>query len=409
MKRKLFLTFVCLAFFVGAVYAQDVITKRNGEDIKAKVTEVSTSIVKYIEYIDGPVQSIYASDVFKIKYKDGSRDVFEIDPDTKKISVKHFEAETPTPTPTPPTPLPVKRVSNGTFEMLACDGASVSFRAVVETPVYSVSLVSGKQTVKASTIYNTKGNMRYNGTITKDGSTRLFNSTGIQLLKNTEVQCGFKDVPAGFVPKQIVFLTGKNAAPMSYDLVAGAWIKPKPVKDPDKKDTKSTIDKDTKSTTEQTGQSIPKPVASDTFKIQTSEPPIDSVTQEPLQDTLVDRPVPEKTVTEIKFPGGSCKLKKVNINTSFPFFTDKKNNNFDVELRYTVKNADGKRISEVLNILYEQGRFVAPDGTSYKAGAAFTPDKGSIYYLIATVPKNVDVMTLKFVFDGQILELQTKR
>jgi hypothetical protein len=541
MKRKLFLAVACLAFFVRAVYAQDIISKRTGEDVKAKVTEVSTDYVKYrkFEHLTGPVHNIAASDVFRIKYEDNSRDVFEKDPTTGKIRIKHFEAEVaPTPplSSTSPSVETVKRVSNGTFEMLAFDGVSVSFRAVVETQVYSVSQVSDGRTVKASSISNTKGNIRRsNGTIAKEGSSFLLNRTGTQLLKNTEVQCSFNNVPAGFVPKTIVFLTGENAVPMSYDLVTGAWIKPK----------STTLEQTKPQTVEQTKPQIaeqakpptPKPeqpksttigssdsqtsaskiqvrrVDNGTFEMLSfdgssvsframvetpiysvsqisggrtikasninntkgdirfsngataiagsslrfnktdmlllkntevrcsfndvpagfipemivfltsenavpmsydlavgdwikQEQPNDSHEQEQSQGATTDN-VTAKTVNEIKFPGGSCKLKKVNVSTSFPFFTNKKNNNFDVELEYTIKNTDGKRNSEVLNILYEQGRFVAPDGTSYKAGAAFTSNKGFTYYLIATVPKNVDVMTLKFVFDGQILELRT--
>jgi hypothetical protein len=35
-------------------------------------------------------------------------------------------------------------------------------------------------------------------------------------------------VPAGFVAQTIVFLTGETAAPMSYDIATGKWIKPEP-------------------------------------------------------------------------------------------------------------------------------------------------------------------------------------
>jgi hypothetical protein len=548
MKRKLFLVVACLAFFVRAVYAQDILMKRNGEDIKTKIAEVSTDVVKYrkFEYLTGPVHNIATSEVFMIKYEDGSKDVFEKDSATGAIRIKHVEAEaasSPAPLPSAsPTPAKsanqVKQVSNGTFEILAFDGASVSFRAVVETPVYSVSQVLDGRTVKASSISNTKGNIRRsNGTAAEAGSSLLLNKTGIRLLKNTEVRCSFNNVPSGFVPKTIVFLTGENADPMSYDLVAGAWIKSKPTTKPEQtkpqtvEQTKPQVAGQPKPSTPKPEQPKPTTVSPDnqtpaskmqvrqvdngtfemlafdgssvsframvetpvysvsqvsggrtikasnisntrgdirfsngataiagsslrlnktdmllskntevrcsfddvpagfvpeTIVLLTSEnadpmsydiaagdwikpeQPDDSQKQEQSQDVPETDNVSGQTVTEIKFPDGSCTLKNVNVNTSFPFFTNDKDNNFDVELEYTVKNANGKRLSEVLNILYEQGRFVAPDGRGYKAKAAFTPQKGSTYYLIATVPKDVDVLTLVFVFDGQRLELRVK-
>jgi hypothetical protein len=48
------------------------------------------------------------------------------------------------------------------------------------------------------------------------------------LPKNTEIRCRFENIPAGFVAQTIVFLTGETAAPMSYDIATGKWIKPEP-------------------------------------------------------------------------------------------------------------------------------------------------------------------------------------
>ena len=60
--------------------AQDVITLKNGEEIKAKVTEISTSEIKYkrFENQDGPTIVIAKSDVFIISYEGGRREVINV-------------------------------------------------------------------------------------------------------------------------------------------------------------------------------------------------------------------------------------------------------------------------------------------------------------------------------------------
>ncbi|MDR1594476.1 MAG: hypothetical protein LBS43_08350 [Prevotellaceae bacterium] len=394
MQNKLLLLFACFAFFAGSLKAQDVITKQNGEAITVQITEVSADIVKYkkIENLTGPDYSISAADIFVIKYENGSRDIFEKNPATGKIQIRHVEAEnkpqqpvqdktpdTPAPAPVPEPkqasepkgvtdelPVPaegetlyegtavfpnidvqdfrvvfllsadnntihswkiiykklkiggnsidgvisgvsrftvgkdttyldmgytkilgltfvnggatakirhkyvgtdysssysynnktevdfgttdiifkilkgkgpaissqVKQASNGTFEMLGFDDNSVSFRAVVETPFYMASLSSGDRTLKASSIRNTKGNIHIGtGATATQGSQLLLggNSQNLRLPKNTEVQCEFENVPAGFIPKTITLLTDEKAAPMSYNIASSEWIKPKQI------------------------------------------------------------------------------------------------------------------------------------------------------------------------------------
>ncbi|MDR2775345.1 MAG: hypothetical protein LBC19_11515 [Tannerella sp.] len=96
MKRKLILLLACLAFFAQGSYAQDVITKKNGDGVKAKVAEISAEYVKYkkFENLTGPDYTIAASDIFMIKYEDGSRDMFEKNPQTGAIQIRHIAAET---------------------------------------------------------------------------------------------------------------------------------------------------------------------------------------------------------------------------------------------------------------------------------------------------------------------------
>lgn len=61
-----------------ALKAQDVITMKNGDEIQAKVIEVGTEEIKYKIYgtDDSPLYVISKSNVFMIKYKNGSKDMF---------------------------------------------------------------------------------------------------------------------------------------------------------------------------------------------------------------------------------------------------------------------------------------------------------------------------------------------
>jgi hypothetical protein len=54
------------------------ITKKNNEDIKAKVLEVTTSEIKFkkFENLDGPTFSLSKADVIMIRYENGTKDLF---------------------------------------------------------------------------------------------------------------------------------------------------------------------------------------------------------------------------------------------------------------------------------------------------------------------------------------------
>lgn len=56
----------------------DLITLKTGEEIKAKVTEIGTNEIKYIKCDNktGPTYTIKKSDIFMIKYANGSKDFF---------------------------------------------------------------------------------------------------------------------------------------------------------------------------------------------------------------------------------------------------------------------------------------------------------------------------------------------
>jgi len=76
-RVKLFIFILCISGISGiSVYAQDVITMRNGDEIKAKVTEITSSEIKYkrFENLDGPTVSVRRADVTAIVYENGTRE-----------------------------------------------------------------------------------------------------------------------------------------------------------------------------------------------------------------------------------------------------------------------------------------------------------------------------------------------
>ena len=58
--------------------AQDVIIKRNGDDIEAKVLEILDSEIKYkkFNFLDGPTYTEKKSEILIIRYENGSKDIF---------------------------------------------------------------------------------------------------------------------------------------------------------------------------------------------------------------------------------------------------------------------------------------------------------------------------------------------
>jgi hypothetical protein len=77
MKKNVIL----LAMFFGSMAtlsAQDIITLKNGDDIKAKVQEIGISDVKYkkFENLTGPTYTLQKTEIFMIKYESGDKDVF---------------------------------------------------------------------------------------------------------------------------------------------------------------------------------------------------------------------------------------------------------------------------------------------------------------------------------------------
>ncbi|OFX71034.1 MAG: hypothetical protein A2X12_05725 [Bacteroidetes bacterium GWE2_29_8] len=73
IMRKTFIIISIIFVLVTSLVAQDFITTKNGEEIKAKVLEITQTEVKYkrFENIDGPIYTVNKSDLLIIKYANG--------------------------------------------------------------------------------------------------------------------------------------------------------------------------------------------------------------------------------------------------------------------------------------------------------------------------------------------------
>ena len=87
VKNSMLIAFV----FVSSLTtnAQDLIIKRNGDEIQAKIIEVGTDEIKFkkFDHIDGPLFVVAISEIIFIKYEDGSKEVFE----EKKTSASNIQ------------------------------------------------------------------------------------------------------------------------------------------------------------------------------------------------------------------------------------------------------------------------------------------------------------------------------
>ena len=82
IKRWLIAIFILTS---TSLFAQDIIVLKNGDEIKAIVQEIGTDAIKYKKFENqaGPTYTMTKSDVFMIKYQNGSKDVFQTENETK--------------------------------------------------------------------------------------------------------------------------------------------------------------------------------------------------------------------------------------------------------------------------------------------------------------------------------------
>ena len=77
--KKIFLLFVGLFGSLVVSQAQDLITTKKGEDIQAKILEISSNEIKYKKFsnLDGPSYIINTSEVLMVRYENGEKDIFD--------------------------------------------------------------------------------------------------------------------------------------------------------------------------------------------------------------------------------------------------------------------------------------------------------------------------------------------
>ncbi len=77
MKRIVYFI-LTLGLFTTSIYSQDVITKKTGEDIISKISEITQTEIKYKKFdnLQGPTFSILKSEVLMVRYENGTKDIF---------------------------------------------------------------------------------------------------------------------------------------------------------------------------------------------------------------------------------------------------------------------------------------------------------------------------------------------
>ncbi len=79
MKKLLFYSIIIALCSISInTNAQDLIIKKDGTDIKAKVLEIKITEIKYKNFdnLSGPIFTMLKSDVLMIRYENGTKDIF---------------------------------------------------------------------------------------------------------------------------------------------------------------------------------------------------------------------------------------------------------------------------------------------------------------------------------------------
>jgi hypothetical protein len=90
MKQIIIIAAHCCYFVLLAntCFSQDILMLKNGDEVKAKVLEINTTSVVYKKWDNqsGPTYTSAKSEIFKIKYTNGTQDVFKMDDALKAVS-----------------------------------------------------------------------------------------------------------------------------------------------------------------------------------------------------------------------------------------------------------------------------------------------------------------------------------
>ncbi|RIJ41700.1 hypothetical protein [Pontibacter oryzae] len=96
--KQLLLAVLLLLLVIPVSLAQDIIMKRSGEKIEAKVLEITPTEVKYKRHAspDGPVYTVLKNDISVIQYADNTSESFEITDVAQPIATTQpIESSTP--------------------------------------------------------------------------------------------------------------------------------------------------------------------------------------------------------------------------------------------------------------------------------------------------------------------------
>lgn len=76
MKKILTIALVSIMSIITAK-AQDILTKKNGVEIKVKISEVNQNEIKYkmFDNLNGPNYTVNKSDIFMLKYENGNKEL----------------------------------------------------------------------------------------------------------------------------------------------------------------------------------------------------------------------------------------------------------------------------------------------------------------------------------------------
>jgi hypothetical protein len=77
--KKTLLTITLIIGMFGDINCQDILYKKDGTEIKAKVIEITDSFIKYKNFnqLDGPLRNLDISELFMIIYQDGTKEIFK--------------------------------------------------------------------------------------------------------------------------------------------------------------------------------------------------------------------------------------------------------------------------------------------------------------------------------------------
>ncbi len=77
MEKAIFIFFGILLYSIS--FSQDIIYKIDGTEIRSKVLEITTDVIKYkiFDHLSSPARNISISEVFMIIYEDGTREVLK--------------------------------------------------------------------------------------------------------------------------------------------------------------------------------------------------------------------------------------------------------------------------------------------------------------------------------------------